>query len=162
MTRKKANRTLQGIKAMMGEDGEFLRPMVRAVIQEFPEAEMAEAVGAEKGERRRRTLKLPQRLLCPQPDYAGREARIASAAGSQRTVFDRDFRALSAQREGARGGAHPRCASRESRPGKSLRLAKSSAGTVLAPVRSVRFNKKLDAELGRFALGGNWRANIPI
>ena len=35
MTRKKANRTLQEIKAMMGEDGEFLRPMVRAVIQEF-------------------------------------------------------------------------------------------------------------------------------
>src|SRR5215510_3380374 len=51
MTRKNANRTLQEIKAMMGEDGEFLRPMVRAVIQEFLEAEMAEAVGAQKGER---------------------------------------------------------------------------------------------------------------
>ena len=36
---------------MMAEDDEFLRPMVRAVIQEFLEAEMAEAVGAEKGER---------------------------------------------------------------------------------------------------------------
>ena len=36
---------------MMGEDGEFLRPMVRAVIQEILEAEMVEAVGAEKGER---------------------------------------------------------------------------------------------------------------
>jgi Transposase, Mutator family len=35
----------------MAEDGEFLRPMVRAVIQEFLEAEMAQAVGAEKGER---------------------------------------------------------------------------------------------------------------
>ena len=51
MTRKDSNRTLREIKAMMGEDGEFLRPMVRAVIQEFLEAEMAEAVGAEKGER---------------------------------------------------------------------------------------------------------------
>jgi putative transposase len=51
MTRKEPNRTLREIKAMMGEDGEFLRPMVRAVIQEFLEAEMAEAVGAEKGER---------------------------------------------------------------------------------------------------------------
>ena len=49
MTRKKSNRTLKEIKAMMGEDDEFLRPMVRAVIQEFLEAEMAEAVGAEKG-----------------------------------------------------------------------------------------------------------------
>jgi ribose/xylose/arabinose/galactoside ABC-type transport system permease subunit len=31
--------------------GDFLRAMVRTVIQEFLEAEMAEAVGAEKGER---------------------------------------------------------------------------------------------------------------
>ena len=30
---------------------EFLRPMVHAVIQEFLEAETAQAVGAEKGER---------------------------------------------------------------------------------------------------------------
>ena len=51
MTRKDSNRTLKEIKAMMGEDGEFLRPMVHAVIQEFLEAEMAEAIGAEKGER---------------------------------------------------------------------------------------------------------------
>jgi mutator family transposase len=51
MTRKKSNRTLKEIKAMMAEDDEFLRPMVRAVIQEFLEAEMAQAVGAEKGER---------------------------------------------------------------------------------------------------------------
>jgi len=51
MTRKDNNRTISEIKAMMAEDGEFLRPMVRAVIQEFLEAEMAEAVGAEKGER---------------------------------------------------------------------------------------------------------------
>ena len=36
---------------MMAEDGDFLRPMVRTIIQEFLEAEMAEAVGAEKGER---------------------------------------------------------------------------------------------------------------
>jgi putative transposase len=51
MTRKDSNRSVSQIKAMMAEDGEFLRPMVRAVIQEFLEAEMAQAVGAEKGER---------------------------------------------------------------------------------------------------------------
>src|SRR4029077_19706658 len=51
MTRKDSNRTISEIKAMMAEDGDFLRPMVRTVIQEFLEAEMAEAVGAEKGER---------------------------------------------------------------------------------------------------------------
>jgi transposase-like protein len=36
---------------LLEEESDFLRPMVRAVIQEFLEAEMAEAVGAEKGER---------------------------------------------------------------------------------------------------------------
>ena len=51
MTRKKSNRTLQEIKAMIAGDGEFLRPMVKAVIQECLAAEMAQAVGAEKGER---------------------------------------------------------------------------------------------------------------
>ena len=51
MTRKKGNRSLAEIKALLEEESDFLRPMVRAAIQEFLEAEMAEAVGAEKGER---------------------------------------------------------------------------------------------------------------
>ena len=51
MTRKDSKRSVSEIKAMMAEDDDFLRPMVRAVIQEFLEAEMVEAVGAEKGER---------------------------------------------------------------------------------------------------------------
>ena len=36
---------------MMAEDVDFLRPLVRSVIQEFLEAEMTAAIGAEKGER---------------------------------------------------------------------------------------------------------------
>ena len=36
---------------MMAKDADFLRPLVRAVIQEFLEAEMVQAIGAEKGER---------------------------------------------------------------------------------------------------------------
>ena len=51
MTQKDSNRTTSKIKAMMAEDGDFLRPIVRTVIQEFLEAEMAEAIGAQKGER---------------------------------------------------------------------------------------------------------------
>jgi hypothetical protein len=34
MTQKQSNKTLKEIKAMMAEDGEFLRSMVRAVIQD--------------------------------------------------------------------------------------------------------------------------------
>ena len=51
MTQKKVNKGTKEIKAMMAEDTDFLRPFVRTVIQEVLEAEMAEAVGAEKGER---------------------------------------------------------------------------------------------------------------
>ena len=51
MTRKDSNRTISEIKAMIAEDGDFLGPVVRTVIQEFLEAEMAEAIGAQKGER---------------------------------------------------------------------------------------------------------------
>jgi transposase-like protein len=46
-----SNRTTGEIKMMMAEDSDFLRPIVKTVIQEFLEAEMAEAIGAEKGER---------------------------------------------------------------------------------------------------------------
>ena len=48
MTRKDSNRSVSQIKAMMAEDGEFLRPMVRAVIQEFLEPEMAKALARRK------------------------------------------------------------------------------------------------------------------
>ena len=35
MTRKNSNRTISEIKVMMAEDGDFLRPIVRTVIEEF-------------------------------------------------------------------------------------------------------------------------------
>ena len=97
MTRKNRNRTTSEIKAMMAEDGDFLRPIVRTVIEEFLEAEMTEAIGAQKGERVEGALRLPKRLLPAQPDYAGRQTRVESSPGPQRTVFHRDIRTLSAQ-----------------------------------------------------------------
>jgi hypothetical protein len=39
------------IKALVREDEEFLRALVRTALQEVLEAEMTEALGAEKGER---------------------------------------------------------------------------------------------------------------
>jgi len=50
-TRKKITPTLKEIKELMAEDAEFLRPLVRSVVQEVLEAEMNEALGAQKGER---------------------------------------------------------------------------------------------------------------
>ena len=47
MTKGKDRRRLGDVKALLGEDGDFLRPLV----QELLEAEMSAALAAEKGER---------------------------------------------------------------------------------------------------------------
>ena len=51
MTQKKAKRSLQEIKELIGEEQDILRPLIGAVLQEILEAEMSEALGAEKGQR---------------------------------------------------------------------------------------------------------------
>jgi putative transposase len=51
MTKGKDRRRLGDVKALVGEDGDFLRPLVQMVVQELLEAEMSEALAAEKGER---------------------------------------------------------------------------------------------------------------
>ena len=83
MTRKDSNRTAKEIKAMIAGDGEFLRPMVKAVNQEFLEAEMAQAFGAENGERAEGRLSYP-RLLHAQLDYP---SRATSTVSSPRSVL---------------------------------------------------------------------------
>jgi Transposase, Mutator family len=92
---------------MIAEEGDFLRPLVRAVIQEFLEAEMAEAVGAEKGER-------VEGRLSYRSGYYTRSLvtrvgkleliRQPPDPGSQRTIFHGDLRGLPAQREGTGSG----------------------------------------------------------
>ena len=51
MTRKKSNRTLKEIKAMMAEDDEFLRPMVQRGHSGVSGSGDGASRGAEKGER---------------------------------------------------------------------------------------------------------------
>ena len=51
MTRKRDKQGSEEIKAMIAQEGDFLRPLVRTVRQEIMEAEMSETVGAQKGER---------------------------------------------------------------------------------------------------------------
>lgn len=51
MTRKETKRSSQEIKAMMSQEEDFLRPLMKAALQEVLEAEMSEAVGAVKGQR---------------------------------------------------------------------------------------------------------------
>src|SRR5262252_9401333 len=51
MTVVKLKPTGSEIKALLAKDADFLKPIVRAVLQEVLETEMTEALGAGKGER---------------------------------------------------------------------------------------------------------------
>src|SRR5438552_16743143 len=51
MTKRQGKTGTIDVKAVLAEDEEFLRALVRTALQEVLEAEMPEALGAEKGER---------------------------------------------------------------------------------------------------------------
>jgi transposase-like protein len=51
MTEKKVKSGTIDVKALLAGDEEFLRALVRTALEEVLEAEMTEALGAEKGER---------------------------------------------------------------------------------------------------------------
>ena len=104
MTGRKDKARLEDVKALLAEDWDLLRPLVQVVLQELLEAEMTEALGAEKGER------TPARLGYRAGHYprilvtrVGKlELRVPRTPGP---VLDRAVRTLPALGEGARGGA---------------------------------------------------------
>jgi len=51
MTPKQVNIGKEMVKELLAQDEDFLKPLVQAVVQEVLEAEMTEALGADKGER---------------------------------------------------------------------------------------------------------------
>jgi transposase-like protein len=51
MTRKQNNAKELDWKSLLAEQGDFLRPLAQAILQQVMEAEMNEAVAAGKGER---------------------------------------------------------------------------------------------------------------
>jgi putative transposase len=51
MTKRESKQKSKQIKALMSQDEDFLRPLVKVALQEVLEAEMTEVVGAAKGER---------------------------------------------------------------------------------------------------------------
>lgn len=56
MTKTKSRLKRPEIKALLREDEDFLRPLMRAALPEVLEAEMSQALGASKGERRAERL----------------------------------------------------------------------------------------------------------
>ena len=51
MTVTKIKTDVSAVKQLLASDKEFLKPVIQAAVQEMLEAEMAETLGAEKGER---------------------------------------------------------------------------------------------------------------
>ena len=51
MTRKQSKAAVTEFKEVLASDRDFLRPLVEEIVQQVLEAEMEEAVGAQKGER---------------------------------------------------------------------------------------------------------------
>ena len=117
MTKKKGQSGTIDVKALLAGDEEFLRALLRTALQEVLEVEMAEAVGAEKGER------TPRRLGY-RSGYMGEPWSPGSASSScacRRTALDGSrpncSNAISA-RSGRWWRRWRRCTCRGSRPGK--------------------------------------------
>ena len=150
MTRKHSNSTLKEIKRMIAEDGEFLRPMVRAVIQEFLEAEMAEAVGAEKGER-------VQGRLSYRSGYYTRSLVTRVGKLELRVPQDRNGRFSTEiferyqRSEKALVAALTQMYIQGVSTRKVQAISEELCGHSFSASAISEINKKLDAELGRFA-----------
>ena len=56
MTRKQDSAKRANWKEVVAEQEDFLRPLIREVLQDVMETEMDEALGAEKGERTEKRL----------------------------------------------------------------------------------------------------------
>ena len=149
MTRKNSNRTTSEIKAMMAGDDDFLRPIVRTVIQEFLEAEMTEAIGAQKGERVEgrsgyRSGYYPRSLITRVGKLELRVPQDRHGRFSTE-IFDRYQRSekalVAALTEMYIQGVSTR---------KVKAISEELSGHSFSASAISGFNKKLDEELGRF------------
>src|SRR5436190_1068647 len=84
MTKRQGKTGTIDVKAVLAEDEEFLRALVRTGLG---------------------PARLQVGLLRPDADHSGRQAGVARAAGPRRAVLDRVVRTLSALRACAGGGA---------------------------------------------------------
>jgi putative transposase len=150
MTRKKPIKGTEEIKAAIAQDEDFLRPLVRTVIQEFLEAEMAEAVGAEKGERTEGRLSYrsgyyPRSLITRVGKLELRVPQDRNGRFSTE-IFERYQRS-----EKALVAALTQMYIQGVSTRKVKAISEELCGHSFSASAISEINKKLDAELGRFA-----------
>src|SRR5437764_9362352 len=86
MTKKQGKSGTIDVKALLAEDEEFLRALVRTALQEVLEAGDDRGCGRREGRAHGGAAELSVGVLRPDIDHAGRQARIAGAAGPRRAV----------------------------------------------------------------------------
>jgi transposase-like protein len=150
MTQKRVNKGTKEIQAMMAGDADFLRPLVGSVIQEFLEAEMATAIGAEKGERIEGRLSYrsgyyPRSLITRVGKLELRVPQDRNGRFSTE-IFERDQR-----REKALVAALTEMYIQGVSTRKVKAISEELGGHSFSASAISGFNKKLDEELGRFA-----------
>jgi putative transposase len=150
MTKKKIKRSSQEIKALMSEEEDFLRPLMKVALQEVLEAEMEEALGVAKSERstqrqgyrsgyyqRKLTTRVwTLELRIPQD----RQGRFSTE------VFERYQRS-----EKALVGAIVEMDVQGVSTRKVKAISEELCGHEFSASTVSELNKKLDEELGRFA-----------
>jgi transposase-like protein len=97
MTRGKTKRSLQEIKELIAGEEDILRPLIGAVLQEVLEAEMSQALGAEKGERIEGRLGYRSGYYVLQSDHQGGKSGTTGTPRSPGAVLERTLRALPTQ-----------------------------------------------------------------
>ena len=135
MTRKQNKRSTKEIKTLMSQEEDFLRPLMKVALQEVLEAEMEEALGAAKSEctseRQRYRSGYYQRKLITRVGTL--ELRVPQ---DRQERFSTEVFSRYQRSEKALVAALIEMYMQGSPPARSKRLAKSCAGTNLAPVRS--------------------------
>src|SRR5919201_381743 len=150
MTVTKIRTDVSAVKQLLASDKEFLKPLIQAAVQETLEAEMTEALGAEKGERSEgrlgyRSGYYPRSLITrvgkielkvPQ-DRAGRFST---------ELFERYQRSAKAL-VAALAGMYVQGVSTR----KVKQVTEEIGGHAFSASTVSELNKKLDEELARFA-----------
>src|ERR1700760_2143979 len=89
MTPGKNRRSVQEIKELIAGEEDILRPLIGAVLQEVLEAEMSQALGAEKGERIEGRLGYRSGYYVRSLITRVGESGITGAPGSPRAFLER-------------------------------------------------------------------------
>jgi len=150
MTRKETKRSSRDIKAIMSQEEDFLRPLIKVALQEVLEAEMSEAVGAAKGER-------SSERLSYRSGYYGRKLVTRVGTVELRVPQDRQGRFSTEvferyqRSEKALVGALVEMYVQGVSTRKVKAISEELCGHEFSASTVSELNKKMDVELARFA-----------